>query len=111
MIFPPTSELIDEYKSENDYKKNQDLENYFANTIIPQLFIDGNLILKKFTPPAMRQFSLTDEDINRDIHEVKENFRFPTLIENIEEVIQIGNRLEKEVQTTDGKWYQMNILP
>ncbi|GAB2777433.1 sensor histidine kinase [Salinimicrobium soli] len=111
MIFPRTSEVIDENRSENDYKKNQDLENYFANTIIPQLFIDGNLILKKFTPPAMKQFSLTDEDVNRDIHDVKENFRFPTLIENIEEVIQTGEILEKEVQTTDGKWFQMNILP
>ncbi|WP_380751973.1 sensor histidine kinase [Salinimicrobium flavum] len=111
MIFSSMPELIDENKSENDYKKNQDLENYFANTIIPQLFIDRNLILKKFTPPAMRQFSLTEEDVNRDIHDVKENFRFPTLIENIEEVIQTGEILEKEVQTTDGKWYQMNILP
>ena len=105
------SEVIDKNKPENNRKKNQDLENYFANTIIPQLFIDGNLILRKFTPPAMRQFSLTDEDVNRDIHDVKENFRFPTLIENIEEVIQTGEILEKEVQTTDGKWYQMNILP
>lgn len=105
------SEVIDNNESEDNYKKNQDLENYFANTIIPQLFIDGNLILKKFTPPAMKQFSLTDEDINRDIHDVKENFRFPTLIENIEEVIKIGEILEKEVQTTDGNWFQMNILP
>lgn len=105
------SELIDKNKTENNRKKNQDLENYFANTIIPQLFIDGDLILRKFTPHAMRQFSLTDEDVNRDIHEVKENFRFPTLIENIEEVIQTGEILEKEVQTTDWKWYQMSILP
>lgn len=105
------SEVINKSKTPTHHKKNQDLENYFANTIIPQLFIDGNLILKKFTPPAMRQFSLTDADVDRDIHDVKENFRFPTLIENIEEVIQTGEILEKEVQTTDGKWYQMNILP
>lgn len=94
-----------------NYKKHHDLENYFANTIIPQLFIDGKMILRKFTPPAMKQFSLTDDDIDKDIHEVKDNFRFPTLIDNIEEVIQTGEILEKEVQTTDGKWYEMNILP
>lgn len=104
------SEVFDKNGPENE-NKNQDLENYFANTIIPQLFIDGNLILKKFTPPAMKQFSLTDGDINRDIQDVKDNFRFPTLIENIKEVIKTGEILEKEVQTTDGKWYQMNILP
>lgn len=111
MIFPLMSKQVEKKDTHANAKKNQDLENYFANTIIPQLFIDGNLILKKFTPPAMKQFSLTDADVNRDIHDVKENFRFPTLIENIEEVIQTGEILEKEVQTTDGKWYQMNILP
>lgn len=105
------SEEVDKNNLVDNYKKNQDLENYFANTIIPQLFIDGNLLLKKFTPPAMKQFSLTEEDIDRNIYDVKENFRFPTLTANIEEVIETGEILEKEVQTTDGKWFQMNILP
>lgn len=90
---------------------NEDLENYFANTIIPQLFVDGNLILRKFTPPAMKQFTLTHDDINKDIHDVKDNIRYPTLIENINEVIATGQILEKEIQTTDKRWFQMNILP
>lgn len=97
--------------SAENLNRNQDLENYFANTIIPQLFVDGNLILRKFTPPAMKQFSLSPADINRNIHDVKDNFRYPTLIDNIEEVIATSEILEKEVQTTDGKWFQMNILP
>jgi len=49
--------------NQDNYKKHQDLENYFANTIIPQLFIDGMMILRKFTLPAMKRFSLTDADI------------------------------------------------
>ncbi len=90
---------------------NEDLENYFANTIIPQLYVDGNLILRKFTPPAMKQFTLTQADINKNIHDVTDNIRYPTLIENINEVIATGDILEKEVQTTDKRWFQMNILP
>ena len=90
---------------------NEDLENYFANTIIPQLFVDGNLILRKFTPPAMKQFTLTHADINKNIQDVTDNIRYPTLIENINEVIATGEILEKEVQTTDKRWFQMNILP
>lgn len=90
---------------------NEDLENYFANTIIPQLYVDGNFILRKFTPPAMKQFNLTHADINKNIHDVTDNIRYPTLIENINEVIATGEILEKEVQTTDKRWFQMNILP
>ncbi len=90
---------------------NEDLENYFANTIIPQLFVDGNLILRKFTPPAMKQFTLTQDDLNKNIQDVSDNIRYPTLVENINEVIATGEILEKEVQTTDKRWFQMNILP
>ncbi len=90
---------------------NEDLENYFANTIIPQLYVDRNFILRKFTPPAMKQFTLTQEDINKNIQDVTDNIRYPTLFENINEVINTGDILEKEVQTTDKRWFQMNILP
>jgi len=92
-------------------ERNDVLENYFRNTIIPQLYIDGDLILRKFTPPAMKQFSLSHDDLGRPIEEVKENFRFPTFIENVQSVLETNEILEKEIQTTDLKWYQMNILP
>ena len=97
---------IKELKEQND-----DLENYFRNTIIPQLFIDAGLILRKFTPPAMRQFKLTADDIGKPIYDVVNNFRFPSIIENITHVIDTSEILEKEIQTTDLRWYQMNILP
>lgn len=90
---------------------NDELENYFRNTIIPQLFVDANLILRKFTPPAMKQFNLQLHDVGRHIEDIKDNFRFPTVIENIQQVIDNGEILEKEIQTTDMRWYQMNILP
>ncbi len=90
---------------------NDELENYFRNTIIPQLFVDSHLILRKFTPPAMRQFKLHATDVGRPIADVKENFRFPAIVDNIQHVIDTGEILEKEIQTTDLRWYQMNILP
>jgi two-component system phosphate regulon sensor histidine kinase PhoR len=92
-------------------EKNDELENYFRNTIIPQIFVDDHLILKKFTPPAMKQFNLSEADIGRPIGEVHDNFRFPNLLANIREVMSNHEILEKEIQTTDLRWYQMNILP
>jgi two-component system phosphate regulon sensor histidine kinase PhoR len=100
------NELIEELKEHND-----ELENYFRNTIIPQLFVDGELKLRKFTPPAMKQFTLSASDIGRPIIDIKDNFRFPSIIDNIERVIESNEILEKEIQTTDLRWYQMNIIP
>jgi two-component system phosphate regulon sensor histidine kinase PhoR len=92
-------------------KLNNELENYFRNTIIPQLFVDAHLILRKFTPPAMKQFSLSNDDLGKSIHDVKDNIRFPSIVENIQQVIDCNEILEKEIQTTDHRWFQMNIIP
>ncbi|WP_040664640.1 sensor histidine kinase [Nafulsella turpanensis] len=90
---------------------NDELENYFRNTIIPQLFVDANLILRKFTPPAMKQFSLTETHIGRPMEEMADNIRYSTIVENIQEVIRTEEVFEKEIQTTDLRWFQMNIIP
>ncbi len=90
---------------------NDELENYFRNTIIPQLFIDGHLTLQKFTPPAMKQFSLSAADVGKHIDDIKDNFRFLSIVEDIQQVIKSNEILEKDIQTTDMRWYQMNIIP
>jgi two-component system, OmpR family, phosphate regulon sensor histidine kinase PhoR len=105
----------DSSKKKGDLKMlaelNDELENYFSNTIIPQLFVDADMILRKFTPAAMTHFDLSDSDVGRHIDEVSNNIRYPTIIDNIQEVIASSESLEKEIQTTDKVWYQMNILP
>jgi two-component system, OmpR family, phosphate regulon sensor histidine kinase PhoR len=96
---------------ENLLEKNDELENYFRNTIIPQLFVDSDYILRKFTPPAMKQFNFSPTDIGKPIMDIQDNFRFPTITENIKSVFDTNEILEKEIQTTDRRWYQMNIIP
>ena len=90
---------------------NDELENYFRNTIIPQLFVDADLILRKFSPPAHKYFKFADTDIGRSIQEIASLKRVPDLVENIKEVIETNQDIEKEVQTEDKRWFQMNILP
>jgi two-component system phosphate regulon sensor histidine kinase PhoR len=117
MINLPTAEykvakMPDKHLNKSELiELNDELENYFRNTIIPQLFVDSNLILRKFTPPAMKQFKLHENDVGKHLIEIKDNFRFPSIIENIEQVISTGELLEKEIQTSDLRWFQMNILP
>ena len=101
-----TNQLIEKLIEHND-----ELENYFRNTIIPQLYVDGDLKLQKFTPPAMKQFSLSANDIGKLITDVKDNLRYPSILDNIKQVIDSNEILEKEIQTTDMRWYQMNIIP
>lgn len=98
----PSSPLID---------LNEDLENYFRNTIIPQLFVDAEFILRKVTPAAMKHFKLKAEFIGMPFEEIMGNFRFPEIMENMKTVMDTDELLDKEIQTSDRRWYQMNILP
>jgi two-component system, OmpR family, phosphate regulon sensor histidine kinase PhoR len=112
--------MRDMLQSDNDNKEkkikklielNDELENYFRSTIIPQLFIDANLILRKYSPSAMKHFKLKEVDIGRSIKEFTYNIRFSTFESDIKEVIQKKSVLEKEIETADKRWYQMNIVP
>ena len=75
---------------------NDELENYFRNTIIPQLFVDANLILRKYTPPAMKQFRFTPDYIGKPMEELMDNIRYSTIMENIQQVIHKGEILRKK---------------
>ncbi|HTH57512.1 MAG TPA: ATP-binding protein [Cyclobacteriaceae bacterium] len=90
---------------------NEELENYFRNTIIPQLFVDADLILRKFSPPANMHFNLVAADIGKPIAEIDRLAHLPGLVENITEVISSNQDMEREIQTNDKRWFQMNILP
>lgn len=90
---------------------NEELENYFRNTIIPQLFVDADLILRKFSPPANIHFNLVPADIGKPIAAIDRLRHLPDLIENITEVISSNQDMEREIQTNDKRWFQMNILP
>lgn len=90
---------------------NEELENYFRNTIIPQLFIDADLILRKFSPPANMHFKLTMSDIGNSVHNISALANLPGLVEAVQEVIASNEDLEQEIQTKDKRWFQMNVLP
>ena len=105
------SENKEKKKIEDLIEINDELENYFRNTIIPQLFVDSNMRLRKFTPPAMKQFSFSKDDIGKSMEELVDNIRYSTIIDDVAEVIKSGEIYEKEIQTSDFRWFQMNIIP
>jgi two-component system, chemotaxis family, CheB/CheR fusion protein len=90
---------------------NDDLTNYFKGSINGQIYVDNNLIVRKFTPSATIQVNLKESDIDRPLSDISTNIKFATLIDDISEVISTSTIKYKEIQTTEGRWYQMSILP
>ena len=92
-------------------KLNEELENYFRNTIIAQLFIDADLVLRKFSPPANAHFKLTAEHIGKYISDIPTLSQIPELVNRIKVVLANNQDVEEEIQTDDKRWFQMNVLP
>ena len=90
---------------------NDDLNNYFRSNVNGQLFIDDNLLLMKFSPGAVNQINLLESDIGRPLSNISTNIKFETIIDDIKQVLAEGNIVTKEIETNNGKWYQMMTMP
>ncbi|MEO7045311.1 MAG: ATP-binding protein, partial [Ferruginibacter sp.] len=90
---------------------NDDLNNYFRSNVNGQLFVDNDLLLVKFSPGAVKQINLLPTDIGRPISNISTNIKFETILDDIKKVIADGSVITKEIETSNGKWYQIMTMP
>ena len=90
---------------------NNDMKNLMESNEIPTIFLDNNLHIKRFTYHATKVINLIASDIGRPISHIATNLKYEKFIEDAEEVLRTLVYKEVELQTKDGIWYQMRILP
>ena len=90
---------------------NDDLNNYFRSNINGQLFVNKDLQLMKFSPGTVKQINLLPTDIGRPLSNITTNIKFETITEDIKQVIADGGLVTKEIETENGKWYQVMTMP
>jgi len=90
---------------------NDDLNNYFRSNINGQLFIDNELRLMRFSPGTVKQINLLETDIGRPLSNISTNIKFETIIDDIKKVLEEGCVITKEIETNNGKWYQIMTMP
>ena len=90
---------------------NDDLNNYFRSNINGQLFVNNDLLLMKFSPGTVKQINLLPTDIGRPLSNLSTNIKFETIINDIKEVIKKGSIITKEIESNNGKLYQIMTMP
>ena len=90
---------------------NDDMNNLLSSTDIGTVFLDGELIIRKFTPAVTKQINLIESDIGRPFSDISNNLRYDHLIEDIRRVLSRCEPLEIEVQSKLEKWYLVKIHP
>ncbi|MEO6819678.1 MAG: chemotaxis protein CheB [Ginsengibacter sp.] len=90
---------------------NDDLNNYFRSNINGQLFVDNDMKLVKFSPGAVKQINLVESDVGRPLSNISTNIKLETITEDLKKVLSKGSIITKEIETNNGKWYQVMTMP
>lgn len=90
---------------------NDDLNNYFRSNLNGQLFVDENLLLKRYSPGAVKHINIRESDIGRPLSNITTNIKFETLIADIKKVISNDTTITRQVESVDGKIYQVMTMP
>jgi len=92
-------------------ESNDDLNNYFRSNKNGQLFVDQQLLLKKYSPGTVKHINIRESDIGRPLSNITTNIKLTTLIDDIREVIITGETITREAESSDGRVYQVMTMP
>ncbi|WP_022850340.1 chemotaxis protein CheB [Limisalsivibrio acetivorans] len=90
---------------------NNDMDNLLSSTEIGTLFLDEDMNIRKFTPLLTNIFRIIDNDIGRSLEDITHNIKNCDIYALVKQCCSVGDVVEQEVNTTDGKWYLMRIIP
>jgi two-component system CheB/CheR fusion protein len=91
---------------------NNDMINLMAGTGIGTLFVDNQLCVMRFTGTISEIICLIQNDIGRPINHIAYNLKnYHNLVQDIEEVLSNLVPKQMDLQSLNGKWYTMRILP
>ena len=90
---------------------NDDLQNLLNSTEVATIFLDNDLRVKRFTSEAKRVSHLIAPDVGRPLSDIVSKVADDRMLEDAQSVLQTLVAQEREVQSTDGSWFLMRILP
>ncbi|MCP1612546.1 two-component system CheB/CheR fusion protein [Azospirillum lipoferum] len=88
-----------------------DLDNLLRSTEIGTVFLDGDFVIRRFTPAAAGFINIIPRDIGRSIAHLSTNIDYPDFLGDIRKVFDGQEPVERHVRVHDGRWVLTRILP
>ena len=93
-------------------RSNTDLKNLYEATSIATVFLDGQLVIRNFTPAASSFFNLRPSDIGRPLTELASALVYPDLQNHIREVFATGKMVEHHLTPNgDDRYFLVRLIP
>ena len=90
---------------------NNDMDNLLTITDIGTLFLDEDLEIRRFSPKVAELYKIMEDDLRRPIADLTHRLINVEPYEILKKVHETGKPVEQEVQSANGKWYLMRVLP
>lgn len=88
-----------------------DLHNLLNASDVVTIFVDRDLLLKRFTPNAATLFQLQPGDLGRRFTDIAHRLRGVNLEQDAYAVLEQLAPIEREARDEDGRWQLMRALP
>jgi len=92
-----------------------DMKNLLDSIGTGTLFLDLQLVIRRYTPAAVKVYPLISSDVGRPLSDMKSNLEgggsADGLQADLQTVLDTLIPIEREVRSTDGAWYLARIQP
>ena len=90
---------------------NNDFQNLINSTDLATIFLDRSLRLKLTTPRAQDIFNLLHTDVGRPLSDLTSRLAYKELDADLRTVLDKLQPIDREVMTSDHRWFLMRIRP
>jgi two-component system CheB/CheR fusion protein len=98
-------------KIEQLARMQNDMKNLLDNTNIGTVFLDENMLIRRFTREATHLYRLVATDVGRPLNDIKSNLEGDELLTKAQTVIDTLIPFEQEVHIANGTWFLVRIQP
>ncbi len=92
-------------------RSHNDMKNLLNSTDIATLFLDNELLVRRFTTQTSKLIKLIPGDTGRPITDIATELEYPELADDAREVLRTLVFKEKQVSARSGRWFNVRILP
>ena len=90
---------------------NNDIENLMRCTDIGSVFLNDQLLIRRYTPAVNQFVNIIEKDLGRPFFDLSHKLRYDLLAEDAKSVLETLERKEKEVKHQDGRPILVKIFP
>ena len=98
-------------KVEELAQARDDMQNLLNSTEVATIFLDNELRIRRYTETASTLINLIATDVGRPLFDQTSKLKYPRLADDCREVLRTLRARQAEVETVDGTWHLMRILP